>query len=221
MKDFADLDNSSGSFPDVIGVDASGPGETDGTELTADLFNDIFGFFQTILNSNGDTPSGTAESASGISQLLDGIKRLVCKKTYSACNYKIDREATRAWNYVFNTGGTEQIDSLVNSGYAFLPIELPKGGTEIDLTITTAILPGASRSGVNRMNATLWYSDGTGNIATEITTVYDLGTTAPQNLVLTKSSFTPLSTREYFLVIQAGNTGAASTDSVYGTTVDI
>lgn len=219
MRDFADVPNAVGTFPDVTAVDCSGPGTTDGTADIADTLTDDWGWKQALLNDQGITPDDTAE-ADGDSQILDAIKMLMCKRTYSACNYKIDREATRAWDYIFSTGGTEQIDSLVNSGYAFLPIKLPSG-TEIDLTITTAILPGASRSGVNRMNATLWYSDGAGSIATEIATVYDLGTTAPQNLVLTKSSFTPLSSREYFLVIQAGNTGAASTDSVYGTTVDM
>ena len=72
--DFQNLANSSGSFPDVIGVDASAPGATDGTELTADLFNDFMGAFQAILNEVGSTPSGSPESGSGTSQILNALR---------------------------------------------------------------------------------------------------------------------------------------------------
>lgn len=78
MKDFADIPNSSGSFPDVTAVDCSGPGETDGTAIIADTMTDDFGWKQALLDDINETPNDSAETASA-SQILDAIKTLIAR----------------------------------------------------------------------------------------------------------------------------------------------
>ena len=75
MLDFSGLDNTSGAFPSVVATNASGPTLRDGTPITADLVNDIWGAFQAILNAAGTTPSDAVESSSS-SDLLDSIRKL-------------------------------------------------------------------------------------------------------------------------------------------------
>lgn len=75
MKDFADLPNASGTFPSVTGPDCSGPGETDGLGLTADLFNDIMGSYQALMTEVNDSPDDTAEVYND-SQILDAIRNI-------------------------------------------------------------------------------------------------------------------------------------------------
>lgn len=75
MLDFSGLDNTTGSFPSVVATNASGPTLRDGTPITADLVNDIWGAFQAILSAAGTTPSDSVETASA-SDLLDSIRKL-------------------------------------------------------------------------------------------------------------------------------------------------
>lgn len=75
MLDFSGIDNTTGSFPDVAATNASGPTLRDGTPITADFVNDIWGAFQAILSAAGTTPSDSVETAS-TSDLLDSIRRL-------------------------------------------------------------------------------------------------------------------------------------------------
>lgn len=75
MLDFSGLDNTSGAFPSVTATNASGPTLRDGTPITANLVNDIWGAFQAILNAAGTTPSDSVESSSA-SDLLDSIRKL-------------------------------------------------------------------------------------------------------------------------------------------------
>lgn len=216
MKDFADLANSSGAFPSVIGVDASGPGETDGTELTADLFNDLMGAFQALLNDQSETPSGSAESGSGTSQILNAIKFLAvgsdlipnstAKPTFTA--------GVASWNYILQVGNA-YYNSRVNSVYIDFPANLPIG-VSIDIDISVYIVPGAMRAGVNRTNVGLYYRTYGSSTDTLIgSIVYDDGTANAQTIVVPITSLTPLKTRQYLIKIQAGNTGAASPDSIY------
>jgi len=80
MKDFANVDNITGTFPDVVPQDSTGPATEDGTPLTAAWLADVWGAFQAILDFAGVTPNGDSEkpldpSASEYSQILDAILR--------------------------------------------------------------------------------------------------------------------------------------------------
>lgn len=75
MKDFSGFDNTTGAFPSVLATNASGPTLRDGTPITADVINDIWGGLQAILNAAGTTPSGSLETDSA-SDLRDSIRKL-------------------------------------------------------------------------------------------------------------------------------------------------
>lgn len=55
--------NKIGTFPSVLAQNASAAGATDGTEYIADLVNDLWGFWQTVLQFAGQTPNGTLEAS--------------------------------------------------------------------------------------------------------------------------------------------------------------
>jgi photosystem II stability/assembly factor-like uncharacterized protein len=86
MKDFADFDNTTGAFPDVLAQNATGSGTTDGTPINEDVVNDVWGFFQALLNEADATPSGDCE-ANGASQLLNAIKTVI-----AAVNFETNRK---------------------------------------------------------------------------------------------------------------------------------
>ena len=222
MKDFADLDNSSGSFPDVIGVDASGPGETDGTELTADLFNDIMGAFQAILNDVSATPSGSAESGSGTSQILDAIKFLINAKTIIPIELGQPTHHSASVNdWDFCLTGTNDWTSSYNAGGVRFPLNLPVGAT-IDLDITVRVHPGAARAGSNRMLVSLRYVDyDDSSINTIGSDVWDDTTANAQDIVLSNSSITVLANRSYFIQVFSGNDGATNNDLIHGLYQDV
>lgn len=65
--------NVTGVFPDVVGVNASGPSATDGFEFVANFVNDNnLGIHQMILNHAGLTPNGVVESDSA-SQIKEAL----------------------------------------------------------------------------------------------------------------------------------------------------
>jgi hypothetical protein len=64
MIDYAAMvTNKTGTFPNVAAKNASGAGATDGTEYVAPLVNDLWGFWQTVLQYASQTPNGVAEAA--------------------------------------------------------------------------------------------------------------------------------------------------------------
>jgi len=75
MIDYGTIANTSGSFPSVIGVDASGGGAVDGTPYIADVVNDIWGANQALMDAAGLTPDGVAESSTASQRLL-AIQRI-------------------------------------------------------------------------------------------------------------------------------------------------
>jgi hypothetical protein len=68
--------NTSGTFPDTLAIDASGPSATDGTEYIAEGINDWWGWVQALLNFVGITPSGVTETKTA-SDVLDALKKLI------------------------------------------------------------------------------------------------------------------------------------------------
>ena len=207
MKDFADIDNSSGAFPDVVAVDCSGPGETDGFALVADYFTDIMGAFQALLNEISETPSGSAESGSGTSQILNAIKML---PTTHAVSLLSGKPRGAEWVYTFNGTPDHYWLGSTNNGVLLFPIKLPAVAMDISITIT--VTPGAVRAGANRMWAQLLYQD-TDEVLTPIgSAVYDDGTANEQDIVYTVSGYTPTESRDYILFVAAGNTAGAAND---------
>jgi len=76
MLDYASaFINRSGSFPNILAVNASGPSATDGTEFVANMINDsMWGIWQMILDRAGLSPNGVVESASN-SQIREAIQK--------------------------------------------------------------------------------------------------------------------------------------------------
>lgn len=67
--------NKSGTFPDIVAINASGPGATDGTEFNANMINDsMWGVMQMILNRAGLSPNGVLESDSA-SQIREALQK--------------------------------------------------------------------------------------------------------------------------------------------------
>jgi len=63
MKLFSDFENTSDSFPDTLAVNSSEPTRRDGTAITADVLNDLWGFFQALLFESDQTPNTDGEYA--------------------------------------------------------------------------------------------------------------------------------------------------------------
>lgn len=62
MKALSGVVNSSGSFPNVIAVDKSGPSATDGTAVQSLWMSEVFSMAQAVLNAASITPSGTTDT---------------------------------------------------------------------------------------------------------------------------------------------------------------
>ncbi len=75
MKDFANIDFTTGAFPSVTADQSSGPTVRDGCPLDADWVNDLFGAFQALVSKAGITPSGNNESSTS-SDILDAIRKI-------------------------------------------------------------------------------------------------------------------------------------------------
>jgi len=82
MKDFGTIDFVTGSFPATVAKNSSGPTVRDGTPVTKQWVDELFGSFQAMLKYTGITASGTAESAADApesvssSQVLEAIRKM-------------------------------------------------------------------------------------------------------------------------------------------------
>ncbi|WP_297285435.1 hypothetical protein [uncultured Brachyspira sp.] len=77
MKDYSQafINTNGEEFPNTKAVDAGSPGNTNGTEIIADLLNDNWGFSQALLKAASIIPNGEDETADN-SQKLEAIKKL-------------------------------------------------------------------------------------------------------------------------------------------------
>lgn len=77
MKDYSQafINTNGEEFPNTKAVYAGSPGNTNGTEIIADLLNDNWGFSQALLKAASISPNGKDESADN-SQKLEAIKKL-------------------------------------------------------------------------------------------------------------------------------------------------
>jgi hypothetical protein len=64
-----------GTFPNITGKNASGPGASDGTPFTKDYIDDLWGWMQDLLNEAGLVPNGQPEEA-GSSQIVQSLRIL-------------------------------------------------------------------------------------------------------------------------------------------------
>lgn len=68
-----------GTFPNTLGINSTGPSTKDGTEYAANLWNDYALVYpQALLSEMGLTPSGNAETAT-VCQQLDALKGLISR----------------------------------------------------------------------------------------------------------------------------------------------
>jgi len=65
--------NTSGAFPNIVGVNASGPSATDGTEFIKAFIDDLWGARQALMDHAGLTPNAATEAA-GASQALQAMQ---------------------------------------------------------------------------------------------------------------------------------------------------
>lgn len=75
MRDKSIIPNTTGSFPDVASVNASGESTYDGTPLLKIDKDDEWGYVQALLYEAGLTPDGVVE-APGTSQILEAIRKI-------------------------------------------------------------------------------------------------------------------------------------------------
>jgi hypothetical protein len=79
MKDYADIANTTGAFPNVESQNATGPGETDGTPIIKDVIDDLWGARQALMDAAGLYPNDISESV-GNSQFLDALDFIAKKR---------------------------------------------------------------------------------------------------------------------------------------------
>jgi hypothetical protein len=214
------LANITGSFPNIAAQNCTGPGETDGTEIVADLVQDTqLGWIQALMNAAGLSPNGVGESSSA-SQILDAIKMLA----YDNGNINMARGieiitsgSGRSWCSGY--GGLFPIwTSLENYGILYFPINVPKNLT-IDATVNIKVKPGAARTSIYRMAVEF------GNMITNITIpstywtsgggpVTDDGTSNYQNIAVPISSYYTSDSADHFVKITSGNDGSTNKDTV-------
>jgi hypothetical protein len=75
MIDYATIANISGTFPNVVSLNSTGPGNLDGTPYIKSVIDDLWGFSQALMNAAGLTPDAVTESATA-SQRLEAIRRI-------------------------------------------------------------------------------------------------------------------------------------------------
>ena len=211
------LANITGSFPNIAAQNCTGPGETDGTEIVADLVQDTqLGWIQALMNAAGLSPNGVSESSSA-SQILDALKALLYDNGYinlatgKAYN---QNETDISWSYGYN--GAPWWWSILDEAQMVFPIRLPRGMI-IDITANILVNPGAVRSSTNRMSVEIGY---VGVIAappyfgwTMIGgPVYDDGTSDEQTITATVASHTVQAIGDYYIHVTAGNNAAANGD---------
>jgi len=213
MRDFADVPNSSGSYPSVTAVDCSGPGEVDGTADIADTLTDDWGWKQALLSEVSDTPNDSAESTT-LSQIVDAIKMLPATYCISLL-----QGVSSEWDYLLNSGTPDTYwESNTNYGILCFPIQLPDVAMDVDITVR--VQPGIARSSTNRMYVALLYQD-TDEVLNPISSsVYDDSTANEQDIVFSLSSYTPAANRSYMIWVRAGNDGASNQDRVYTVKVE-
>jgi hypothetical protein len=209
MKDFATyLTNITGAFPNIVPQDCSGPGETDGTEVLADLLNDgIFGWIQALMSLNSTTPDGTAESSTA-SQIIYCILKLLMGKTIPMEWAQFDADS---WNVSIYD---QSITTKANSQALSFPIDSPliiASPVNPSMLVGIIVYPGAARTGANRMRMDVIES-GTSEVKTVVGSVYDNGTANEQTLSVT---YTHDFTKRYKIEIYSGNTSKSYPDSVH------
>jgi len=222
MKDFADVPNSSGTFPDVVAVDCSGPGETDGTAIIADTLTDDWGWKQALLDNQGMTPDDAAETASA-SQILQALILLNLQKPISIVHAMPDIAIVGrlpSWIHLWSDGdAASSWIAMVNSTVITIPVDPPRG-ISVATDYTLGINPGAIRAGANRMNVGLYEISSNGTGSQIGSTEYDTGAAGAQNLVLSVVATVYDQTKAYVLKLKAGNTAGADNDVFYFLSVD-
>lgn len=88
MKNYADIPNTSGAFPAVVSLNATGPGETDGTPITKTVVDDLWGARQAIMAAAGLTPDDVQETVSA-SQFLEALRIIIASDPLWCSNWKV------------------------------------------------------------------------------------------------------------------------------------
>lgn len=119
------------------------PGDGTGTPWEADLVNDWFGFFQSLLDAAGITPSGTPDEV-GASDYFNAIGTLVGTGVYSTDGGTTFRDNVDRWSDFVNVkdhgatgdGVTDDTAAIQSAANTSKPLYFPQGTYKIDGTIT-------------------------------------------------------------------------------------
>jgi hypothetical protein len=133
----------SAAYPQGSAQNISSPGDGTGTPWEADLVNDWFGFFQSLLDGAGITPSGVPDQV-GASDYYNAVGTLVGTGPYSTDGGTTFRDNFDRWNDFVNvkdygatgdgvTNDTAAIQAAANTNK---PLYFPSGTYKIDGTVT-------------------------------------------------------------------------------------
>lgn len=209
MKDFADVPNSSGAFPDVIAIDCTGPGETDGTALIADTLSDDWAWKQALLEILGDTPDGVLDSGA-TGQLLTALQDLIIYPALPMALGQPNGGATPAWAYDYSA---DKWTAAVVGGYVTFPLRFRRG-TVGDVYVDVYLKPAAARTGTDRVGIVFAKKQYGSTSLSTIYTGYDDGTTNEQTVTATDSIDTTDADTVYFVAVKAG--AATTGDIIHG-----
>jgi len=76
MLDYSTVPNTAGAFPNVVALNATGPGATDGTPFIKQMIDDLWGARQALMDAAGLSPNAVQEAA-GASQNLEALRNVV------------------------------------------------------------------------------------------------------------------------------------------------
>ena len=121
MKDYSQafINTNGEEFPNTKAVDAGSPGNTNGTEIIADLLNDNWGFSQALLKAASIIPNGEDETADN-SQKLEAIKKLY-NDADTALKNILTQTITQADNAV-KTELNQKISKTIMAGHAWYSV---------------------------------------------------------------------------------------------------
>ena len=209
MKDYskAFINTNGEEFPNTKAVDAGSPGNTNGTEIIADLLNDNWGFSQALLKAASISPNGEDETADN-SQKLEAIKKLyndadtalkniltqTITQADTALQNNINTEKARITKEITDrTNADKNLQNQINTA----KYNLPSNGTEIKMPYTID-----GKAVYKRFWGKKQFKDGE-----TIITLQNLGITDVYNIISVKSQSCTLGT---FFIQQAHINGEDS-----------
>lgn len=218
MQDFYAIPNTTGTFPDVAAQNASGPGVTDGTAITKQFVDEIFGFFQALLSDYGVSPSGSAEVHDS-SQLLDAVKNTWRKSI--AGGWAIPGTALLSVDPASSNWyrGSSYMSSQANGGQCKVPLLLNPTWETVDTIYAYVYAGDGSRTGDDRLRVRFVSHNLITGAITEIAEGAQAASSGSQTITLSSIGHSVIG-NGYSIEVIAGTDGTHVADRVYGLYVE-